>query len=646
MKIIPNPAEDVTHIPAAKQLNVTASATNGPDGNISDGGGDEKKKPHGFSKTLARIKNTHGEELGWHAAIILRYLSFMVRRHSKDINGKRWARINLDHITKQYPYIGRSTVDENVLRLKEFGCCVIENLNAEFKRRKNDRTRCYHVPRKWMDAAEEEPRYFNPEIAALVGVPAASIYYNFCHWIDDLEAQEAVKQWELRPAVLMELQPFSKSTIKRAIKLLANGGFIEPVPGSQCLYAPGTSKMRGSNPDEGGSKVDEGGSKADESGSNPDNYICYSHCSLLEECSKGEPAAPSSQHSSCPEKDNQPVVSGHDENLPSGDEQQREEYGHDTSSVVQHDAPSPPSGPLFSSLAELHARNEELSSLVPQIDPTTDTIREKMWAVACRFLELFDEDKIDDWNLITDAEELFDALVPAYTAFIFDDLKDLDPKGKVFSIVSGGTLECIIGAFMWTKCHTGYTHGITALQGMSYNLWLPISEVLENLRMRLVKEEFDLRKIDYASRDADKEHDTTLTPAEKARVFRNGVNSINQVGAIFYDQQLRTDFITTGPKVLILIQRIFEHNPDASPADLLTIMHQCVEAYVNQPPARCKFKHGIRWNARTGATSLLLFAKNLKAIVKELGIHDCPIKTFLGDITKEQPQEEPMALAA
>jgi hypothetical protein len=169
----------------------------------------------------------------------------------------------------------------------------------------------------------------------------------------------------------------------------------------------------------------------------------------------------------------------------------------------------------------------------------------------------------------------------------------------------------------------------------------------EEKRQKAVEEEFaELRRIN-ASPDEHKEKDASLTPAEKARVFRNGLSSRNKVGWIFYEQSYRTDVIKIQASGLMLIQELFEHNPDATPVDLLKIMDLCMETYISQPKPTKAFKRDVQWNTRTGATSVYVFAKNLKAIVGELHINNCPIKHFLGDIHQEQQvQEEPVALAA
>jgi hypothetical protein len=206
---------------------------------------DASNKRHGFSKSVAELKNQKGEKLRDNAAIILRYLCNTARKYGHVIERKKWARVNLNHISKQYPYMGRSTVDENVLRLQSFGCCEIENLNSEFHDPKYDRTRCYHIPKKWMNAAEEELRCFDAALAARIGVPAAVIYFNFNHWIGECERLKREKRVRLSPANLKDLLPYDKSTIKRAINQIAKAGLIPKVPGMEYWYAQGIKKQRG-----------------------------------------------------------------------------------------------------------------------------------------------------------------------------------------------------------------------------------------------------------------------------------------------------------------------------------------------------------------------------------------------------------------
>ena len=344
MSKVPEPAEDVTHNPTAtKQNKDTAFTGSIPEGNVSNKGGEEdESKTHGFSRTLAEIKNAKGESLGYNAAIILRYLSAISRKYGRNIDGKRWVRVNLDHISEQYPYMGRSTVDDNITRLEQFGCCEKQNGLVELKRRKNDRTRCYHIPKKWVDATEDTPRYFNSAVAQAIKVPAAVIYYNFCHWLGVNKEEEHERGVKLSPATLVELLPFSESTVKRSLKTLEAKKYIQPVPGKTGWYVKESEELRGSKPDEEGSNPDEKGPNPDDKGPDPDNYIdCNELVDELEKNSKPKPAASVFENPADDKKANDDKSHLFDDGIaPCADEQDRKEMEHENVAEPASDSSS------------------------------------------------------------------------------------------------------------------------------------------------------------------------------------------------------------------------------------------------------------------------------------------------------------------
>jgi len=127
------------------------------------------------------------KNLGDSAAIVLQFLAHMVRENAISRKGKKWVRIKLDTLAAQYSYLGCTAVDNAVKRLIDFGACEVQNQNKEFGRKKCDRTRWYHVPRKWIDLTAKEPRCFHPPIAAEIGIAAALIHYNFARRINEAE---------------------------------------------------------------------------------------------------------------------------------------------------------------------------------------------------------------------------------------------------------------------------------------------------------------------------------------------------------------------------------------------------------------------------------------------------------------------------
>ncbi len=452
MKRVTHPAEESNAIPTAnKQNNSTAFTGSVSEGNVSNkSSGGEENKTHGFSKTLAEIKNSKGEPLGYNAAIILRYLSAISRKYGSNIDGKRWVRVNLDHISEQYPYMGRSTVDDNIIRLEQFGCCEKQNGLVELKRRKNDRTRCYHIPKKWMDAAEDTPRYFNSAVAQAVKVPAAVIYYNFCHWIGECKERKVESRVKLSPATLVELLPFSESTVKRSLKTLEAEKYIHPVPGKICWYAETIQELRGSKPDDKGPNPDEKGPNPDEKGPNPDNYIdCNELVDELEKNSKPKPAASVFENPADDKKANDDKSHLFDDGIAaSADGQDRKEMEHDniaepasnpsseqakatsTGSENNSSSTSDIPGEAFDVKGEwpdvpnyeyLRSKNQSLSALIRKMEDMPGGVRDSLLStvhdICVTVLFQVDQQITDELFANADKEEIVQALLPYHQQF-------------------------------------------------------------------------------------------------------------------------------------------------------------------------------------------------------------------------------------
>jgi hypothetical protein len=266
-------------------------------------------------------------------------------------------------------------------------------------------------------------------------------------------------------------------------------------------------------------------------------------------------------------------------------------------------------------------------------------------------LEQLDEDTLDDLYYGSDRNEMLHTLQPLYQAVFANTSAGVDEV--LFNVIYYGSLECLVGAFVWFE-ERFYPHPLTPLMSVTYNIYLEVWNYFEERNQKLVEREFAQRRIEFASKDEDREHDIDAAPAEKTRVFRNGLNARNKVGWIFYDQQHRTDCITgISMRSLALVKKLFENNPQLTAANLLTIMDAVMNAYVGQPkpmePETWKGwfpPKGIRWHARRGH-NLLFFITNLHTIVKQLNM-TTPIETFLRDVKNRENEhvEEVVAMAA
>jgi hypothetical protein len=226
-------------------------------------------------------------------------------------------------------------------------------------------------------------------------------------------------------------------------------------------------------------------------------------------------------------------------------------------------------------------------------------------------------------------EELFEQLLPKYRSY-FSQTKVARTNG-LFDIFYYGAFECILGAFLRSRHGHENNHPICLFIRIAYDFHLEFWDRAEQRRMKAIDEEFEERRQQYASPDEHLENCADLSPAEKTRVFKQGLHSRNKVGGIHFDQQHRTDEIIFGSKALKLIEKIFTSNPAASPADLLKVMDGCLKLHRDRPTPK-EFKHGVLWHARTGHR-LINFAKNLSVIIPQLQMTaSCPITSFLGDV--------------
>ncbi len=187
-----------------------------------------------------------------------------------------------------------------------------------------------------------------------------------------------------------------------------------------------------------------------------------------------------------------------------------------------------------------------------------------------------------------------------------------------------------------------YSHPMTMLNSVTYKLHLVFWRRAEDLRTKAVDEEFAQWRQEYASVDEHKENDPDLSPAEKTRVFRNALNTKNKVGWIWFDQTHQTQRIQVSKLGLQRIQKLFELNPDLTPADLLPIVDGCMNEYSGRPAPPKNFRRGIHWHTRMGHR-LHIFASYLETIVKQLGMKS-PVDVYLSDANIQE--EEGVALAA
>jgi len=632
LKSISQPAEECNRIPPASNNDQTPAESGLTPEDTSDRSQDKSGKRHSFSRTLAKSIQAKKRETnkkakhGAHESLVLKYLAHRVRTSKKVVDGKKTFYMTVMDLALVFPYLGATTIYEILVRLEKLGCLELHNFN----KRKYDRTFWYHVTKEVCNACEESVIYFASTVAAQVGVPAAVIFDNFQYWISDRKEKGLAETLNMSPTTLAEMLPFSIDTIKRGLKAL-EVHHIKKLSDTDPIYEMQESNS-GANPNERGANPNDRGAYPNEIGAYPNNDTSYITISNpLETPSKEKTASFFSIPSPAENNDNEQVSS------PSTGDISR--VAEDVVGVWPH----------VDSLDGLHLINRSNASagLLIENHPKhlavfLDTVRE----LSTKVMSTFNEAELEKLYYSEDGEAILKAVLPKYHQLL--DGSDIDPAGASFGVIYYGALECMVGAFLWPKetCDS-YSHPIHCLIRVTYELHLMMWTMEEEKRQKEVDEYFAEQRCIHANPDADKEDDASLAPAEKTRVFRNALSSRNKVGWLDYLGRKNENLINIQSSGLKLIQKLFEHNPDASPADLLKIMDRCIAEYNKQPKPLHKYEPEIHWNSRTGATSVLWFAKLLKAIVRELHISDCPIENFLGDITREQEeQEDEEALAA
>ena len=167
---------------------------------------------HSFSTALAK-------KYGVNAALILSYLSYKIQKSTNNYDGKNWFYITVKDLAQHYPYLGRTAVFEALQRLtRKDGPLITGNYN----KKTYDRTKWYAF--KDDDLAQllgKEPRYFRVEAAEYYGVPEAVLLSNLAYQItENRKKNPNYRCHPMSPAKLAEIQPFSRSTIQRALKHL------------------------------------------------------------------------------------------------------------------------------------------------------------------------------------------------------------------------------------------------------------------------------------------------------------------------------------------------------------------------------------------------------------------------------------------
>ena len=223
-------------------------------------------KEHSLSKTTA-------DQHGCPAAVLLKYLDYVVSRRGREKDGRQWYRVNLDDLAKACPYLARSCIEETLKKLTAGDSSPL--LVHRDNRHGFDRTGNYAFRTPQLAAESRTSiRYFRPAEAVRHGIPAALLLHNLRHWAGQPDAP--ADGWQTIPfKKLAIVLPLSSSQIKRAVQTLVTAKVLERAKpdalhrGWRYRLVPDQAVQNGGG--EGvGTKADLGSTKADKVGANPD----------------------------------------------------------------------------------------------------------------------------------------------------------------------------------------------------------------------------------------------------------------------------------------------------------------------------------------------------------------------------------------
>lgn len=167
-------------------------------------------------------------EYGLAAAVVMKYLAHCCSsKRATEREGRRWFRVNLDHMAETMPYLSRSCLADTLKKLStgEDAPLLIHQEN----RRGYDRTCNYAFTNpQFMAQTRTQLRYFDPQEAVDYGLPAALILHNLRYW---QSGKPDAESWRtVQPGEMAKLLPLSSKQIRDALKYLVSAEVLKPRP--------------------------------------------------------------------------------------------------------------------------------------------------------------------------------------------------------------------------------------------------------------------------------------------------------------------------------------------------------------------------------------------------------------------------------
>ncbi len=138
----------------------------------------------------------------------------------------------------------------------------------------------------------------------------------------------------------------------------------------------------------------------------------------------------------------------------------------------------------------------------------------------------------------------------------------------------------------------------------------------EEIEQKTIRQ-FEVHRHKHQSLDYDKESVTEITPAEKVRVLRNGINPVNTQGFLNSRHQIERRDLRFDVHALAAAERFFTINPRWSPADIIRVMIRC-ERMDDESSIGTYDEY---WHARNG-NDLRFLLCNLDSVLQGFGMVD------------------------
>jgi DNA-binding MarR family transcriptional regulator len=603
-------------------------------------------KIHSFSADLAIKYSIPG-------AIILGYLAYVLNRKKNLTEGKKRYFITLDELAEQYPYLGRTSIDDSLKALQKAKVLEITRHN----KRSFDRTRWYAIVDDEISRLLRHKRiYFSKQDAVEYGgVVAAAVLMNLMYWLrENRKKKPDYAKHKMSPKELAKVMPFTEAQIKRSLARLVELKVITKIqmPGLDRtnFYSLTDPTRLGASDESPKSIVTNVGSKeqklvsidlkTDADRANPENHSAISdNNTILIDNVERQPL-----------KDN--VERQHVEDcavpispsLPSTKEEQASEVKTTKTAFEE----------LKYEVEVCEEGSEESKELIRDYvaKGAYKTVDEEMgfsqlaYKVFCadsKYVQAL-ERLYRNYTIYTTPETLYSYLtlseVDCYDC-IFKRLRENDywqgvnynkEDGSVIYYTFGWSLAECFQFYKNEKFETKYPETVSNVH-LLFNKLHPYYEKnyeqLKANKLDHLKSFMQLREEEKGSPDKHLEHDPDQEPEIKAKVLNNGIHAMNRIGK-YIEGEIDPSEFDASPAAIKAAQKLFAANPKLTPGYLLRLMRDC-EVRIDENQSKRLVDGKELPYCLKKAKNLGPLLGNLSECLKVCGMIDCdcPITDFL-----------------